>query len=410
VASLVTANDKAVSLAGGGPDAVALVVVGDELLLGELVDANGVWLAQRLTRDGLRVVSSTHVPDDDAAIAGAVHRALDAAPHVVVTGGLGPTSDDRTAAALATVPGVTRPMSNSVGSAPGIRVEETRGVVYALPGVPREMRAMVDQFVIADLLNRVDRLPAVRRRSLRVVGLTESQAAARLGPLEEQLRRDGGARIAYLATPGELEIRLTVRRNGDGTAAAVAVESYVSDAARALGTHLYGTDNDSLAEVVIRALVNGQATCATAESLTGGALGGALTDVPGSSAVYRGGVVAYATAVKEQLLDVPAAHLARHGAVDETTAVLMARGVQSRLSADYGVATTGVAGPDDQEGKPPGMVFVAMAGPAGSAFVNSLLLRGDRHTVRRQTVVYALDLVRRVVLALPVESAEPPSR
>jgi PncC family amidohydrolase len=400
----------AVSLGSRGPDVVAVVLVGDELLLGDVMDVNGVWLGQRLAHEGFRVISSAQVPDDDVAIAIAIRRALEDAPTVVLTGGLGPTSDDRTEAALDTVPGVKRAISNPVGIASGVRLEHAEGVVYAVPGVPREMRAIVDQFVVPDLLNRAGQLPVVRRRSLRVVGLTESQATSRLAALEEQLHRDSGASIAYLPSPGELEIRLTVRRTDDGASAAVAVESYVADAARALGAHLYGLDDESLAAVVIRGLTSGPATCATAESLTGGALGAALTDVPGASAVYRGGVVAYATHLKERLLGVPVDHLAAHGAVDARTAVLMAQGVRARLGADYGVATTGVAGPDEQEGKPPGTVFVAAAGPGHSAVVSSLLLTGDRDTVRRLTVVHALDLVRRVVLSLPMESAGPPRR
>jgi nicotinamide-nucleotide amidase len=400
----------AVSLGSRGPDVVAVVLVGDELLLGDVMDVNGVWLGQRLAHEGFRVISSAQVPDDDVAIAIAIRRALEDAPTVVLTGGLGPTSDDRTEAALDTVPGVKRAISNPVGSASGVRLEHAEGVVYAVPGVPREMRAMVDRLVVPDLLNRAGQLPVVRRRSLRVVGLTESQATSRLAALEEQLHRDSGASIAYLPSPGELEIRLTVRRTDDGASAAVAVESYVADAARALGAHLYGLDDESLAAVVIRGLTCGPATCATAESLTGGALGAALTDVPGASAVYRGGVVAYASHLKERLLGVPVDHLAAHGAVDARTAVLMAQGVRTRLGADYGVATTGVAGPDEQEGKPPGTVFVAAAGPGHSAVVSSLLLTGDRDTVRRLTVVHALDLVRRVVLSLPMESAGPPRR
>jgi nicotinamide-nucleotide amidase len=400
----------AVSLGSRGPDVVAVVLVGDELLLGDVMDVNGVWLGQRLAHEGFRVISSAQVPDDDVAIAIAIRRALEDAPTVVLTGGLGPTSDDRTEAALDTVPGVKRAMSNPVGSASGVRLEHAEGVVYAVPGVPREMRTIVDQFVVPDLLNRAGQLPVVRRRSLRVVGLTESQATSRLAALEEQLHRDSGASIAYLPSPGELEIRLTVRRTDDGASAAVAVESYVADAARALGAHLYGLDDESLAAVVIRGLTSGPATCATAESLTGGALGAALTDVPGASAVYRGGVVAYATHLKERLLGVPVDHLAAHGAVDARTAVLMAQGVRAQLGADYGVATTGVAGPDEQEGKPPGTVFVATAGPGHSAVVSSLLLTGDRDTVRRLTVVHALDLARRVVLSLPMESAGPPRR
>jgi nicotinamide-nucleotide amidase len=397
-------------LAGRGRDALAVVLVGDELLLADVVDVNGVWLGRRLAEAGLRVVSTTQAPDDVAAIVTAIRRALMDAPSVIVTGGLGPTSDDRTTAAIAAMSDTATSIPNPVGSAAGIRLQQADGVVYALPGVPREMRAMAEASVLPDVLSRAGDLPVTRRRSLRLVGLTESAAAARLVPLEDRLAHDRGATIAYVPSPGEIEIRLTVRRDADQAAAEAALQTYMSMAAEALGPAVYGVDHDSLAAVVIRTLVRNRITCATAESLTGGALGAALTDIPGSSAAYRGGVVAYATDLKHRLLGVPAYHLARRGAVDKTTAIVMAEEVRMRLAADFGVATTGVAGPDEQEGKPPGMVFVAAAGPDMAPVANALLLTGDRGTVRRRAVVHALDLLRRAVLGLPMESPAAPRR
>jgi nicotinamide-nucleotide amidase len=397
-------------LAGRGPGAVAVVLVGDELLLADVVDRNGVWLGEQFAEVGLRMVSSTQVPDDVVAIVTAIRRALEDAPSVVVTGGLGPTSDDRTASAIPAVSEAATSIPNPVGTAAGYRLEHPDGVIYVLPGVPREMQIMAKTSVIPDILIRAGDLPLTRRRSLRVVGLRESAVADLLVPLEERLAHDRGASIAYVPSSGEIEIRLTVRRDGDPQAAEAVMRSYLSMAVQALGPAVYGLDHDSLAEVVIRALVLRGATCATAESITGGLLGAALTDIPGSSQAYRGGVVAYATDLKHRLLGVPPEQLANQGAVDELTATIMAEEVSTRLAADYGVATTGVAGPDEQEGKPPGTVFVAAAGPDGSPVVRELSLTGDRGTVRRRTVVHALDLVRRVVLGLPTESPAAPRR
>lgn len=416
--------------------AVALVLVGDELLLGDVLDTNGSWLGQRLHAVGLHVTTSTHVGDGPDAIVTAVRRAAAEAGSVVVTGGLGPTSDDRTREALARL--VDRPLwsdpsmaadvraharrrdrapspfeaamalapegsariPNPAGSAPGIRLVLDGGaVVHALPGVPSEVRAMVEASVLQDLLAAAGVLPATRRRSLRVVGLGETQAAARLTGVEADLDRDADAALAYLPQLGELEVRLTVRRTS-ADAADRALAEYVNTAVDALGPECYGTDGDTLAGVVLGALARRGETCATAESLTGGGLGAALTEIPGASSAYRGGVVAYATELKTVLLGVEAEHLRTHGAVDATTALRMAAGVRDRLGATYGLATTGVAGPDSQEGKAVGTVHVAVVGPEVQQ-VRSLALWGDRVAVRTQAVAHALDLARRTVQARP---------
>jgi len=420
---------------------VAIVLVGDELLLGDVADVNTEWLARRLDAAGLRVTSTFVASDDLVATVTALLRAIEDAPSVIVTGGLGPTSDDRTREALSVLsgrplwthpemaadvrshlrsrgrgePAAESPMAqapegagrlaNPAGTAPGLRVEVRDAVVYALPGVPREVRAMLPLAVLPELVARAGAQPGTARSSLRLAGIGESQAAARLVDVEKAVAADPGASIAYLPGPALLEVRLAVHRPSE-TEARRSLQVYVGAAVGALGEDLYGQDEDTLASVVIGSLVARQATCATAESLTGGLVGAAITDIPGSSAAFRGAVVAYATELKAQLLGVPPAHLAERGAVDPSTAVLMAEGVRDRLAATYGLATTGVAGPDPQESHPPGTVHVAVAGPGGHR-VRSLELPGDREFVRRLTVVLALDLLRRELAVPRGEVGEP---
>ena len=418
---------------GRAPAAVALVLVGDELLLGHVLDGNAAWLGRRLDDAGLHVVASAHASDDPEAIALAVRRALADAPAVLVTGGLGPTSDDVTREALALVAGAplvrdaaveevirawyasrgvpvvpaalrmaelpegARTLGNGTGSAPGVTVEVGDGVVHAVPGVPAEMRAMVEQLVLPDLLRRAGILPAVATRSILVAGLGESAVSDLLQPLEAEL---GDARIAYLAAPAEITVRLRVSAGpGQQDAADRRVHDLAALARGLLGAAVVSDDGTGLPAAVLALLVAWSSTVATAESLTGGLVAGTLTDVAGSSAALVGGVVTYATWTKADVLGVDPDLLARVGPVDPATAAAMAEGVRSRFRSTYGVSTTGVAGPGKAEGNPAGVVHLAVAGPRGVR-VSSPRLRGSRGTVRRATVVHALDLLRRAVAGL----------
>lgn len=423
--------------AGRGPDAVALVLAGDELLRGDVADSNGAWLSRVLTVSGLRVVAAMQCADDIAATVASLRRALADAPSVIVSGGLGPTPDDVTRPALAELAGVplrrdadavasmqawyarrgaavpetSWPMAdlptgavairNDQGSAPGVRLDVApglergaggageHGVVYAVPGVPAEMRAMIQRHVLGDLVLRVGELPPQATRVLHVSGLGESQVAELLAGLEP------GVEVSYLAAPAAVLVRLSAA--GDAP-----LQAAVASARKALG---WACHDEPVEVEVHRLLRTCTATLATAESLTGGLLGAALTAVPGSSATYRGGVVAYASELKHALLDVPAEVLARYGAVDRRTVAAMARGARDRCGTTYGLATTGVAGPERQDGHPPGTAYVALDGP-GHDEVVTLRLAGDRDTVRAQVVARALDLLRRHLLGrLAAESS-----
>ncbi|WP_106398165.1 CinA family nicotinamide mononucleotide deamidase-related protein [Actinocorallia populi] len=404
-----------------------LLTVGDEILIGDIVNGNAAWLGRELTAAGVEVGRSTVVGDTLEAITGALTAALAAADVVIVTGGLGPTSDDRTRdalAALAQVPLVRdetlaglirdrversglrlRPMSlrmadvpegatmlpNPAGTAPGLRMELPGGTVYALPGVPSEMQAIMAVSVLPELADG-DAAPAVL--TLRTAGVWETVLATRLAPVEalEEVS------LAFLPSPSEVAVRLTADTSS-------ALDKAVLMARELLGTVMYGTGEQSLASVVHELLAARERTVAVAESLTGGLLGAELTYVPGSSETFAGGVTAYETRLKHELLGVSASLLEERGAVDPQVAVQMAEGARERLGAFYGLGVTGVAGPGSQDGKPVGTVHIGISGPEGSrSFTPVLPLPPDltqaRANIRRMTVVQALDLLRHEILGV----------
>jgi nicotinamide-nucleotide amidase len=408
---------------------VALVAVGDELLVGHIVNTNVAWLGRRLTDEGFTVVSQLTVGDDATATAAAIRAALAAADAVVVTGGLGPTPDDRTRPALAELTGTplrrddglveglraayrrlgrrmpeanlvqadlpegTEAIANPAGTAPGIRAETGGGVVYALPGVPHEMRAMVEQSVLPDLLRRAGPGQATVTRVLHTAGTWESAVADTLKEVDRELTGRGNPALAYLAGGGQVRLRITARA-GSRAAAERLIAPVEARIRELLGADVYGADGDTLPGVVhARLLARGQ-TVAVAESLTGGLVAAMLTDTPGASATFRGGLVVYATDLKSALAGVPDPLLAAEGPVSPQVAAALAAGARDRLQATYGLGLTGVAGPDRQGDREPGTVYLALAGP-GEADLRELNLPGDRDLVRQRAATAAVDLLRR---------------
>ena len=402
----------------------AVVAVGDELLLGDIVNGNAAWLGEQLAAVGAPVVHSAMVGDDVHRIAAAVRRALEDASVVVVTGGLGPTSDDVTRDAVAAVAGVAlvrrpeleqqlrerfaayryempesvlrqadvpvgaTPLDNPVGSAPGLRVEVGEALVFALPGPPHELAAVATGGVLAEVATRSGAVGLTR--TLHCAGRGESEIAELV---ERSVTVPPGVDLAYLAGGAVVRVRLTTVAATEQEADAV-LAPLVAALETALGDAVFGHDGERLPGVVLQRLVAAGQTVAVAESLTGGLLGAALTELPGSSAAFRGGLLVYATDVKASLAGVPDDVLATEGAVSTATAEALAVGARDRLGATWGIGVTGVAGPDEQEGKPAGTLHVAVAGPTG---VRSATRRvpGDRQRVRLIAVTSALDLLRR---------------
>lgn len=377
---------------------VGICCVGDELLDGTVVNGNAAWLGRELTAAGLRVTRQSVVGDDVADIAAAVSRLAGASDAVVVTGGLGPTPDDLTldATRAAAGAGSLTELDNPVGTAPGARLEVAGTPVYVLPGVPVEMEVMARRHVLPDLLTRAGSAE-VAAAGLRLARVGESMVARRLaglGPAGDAVR------VGYLCGPAEVVVRFSAR----GAGASARVDACLRRARELLGDAVVGADTDSLPAAVVRLLSERAATLATAESLTGGLLGAAVTDVPGASAVYLGGLTAYSTDLKVTELGVDAGLLAAEGPVHPEVAKQMAYGMRERWGSAFGLATTGVAGPDPQGGRRVGTVHIACA-DAGGVTAVSLEGEGERSWVRRRAVVAALDLLRRTALGLPATPA-----
>jgi nicotinamide-nucleotide amidase len=404
--------------------------VGDELLSGFKVNTNSSWIGQRLGELGIDVTAGRVVSDQVDVIAEAIADGLKQCQAVIVTGGLGPTSDDVTRAGLATFAGVevardaraeaalrarfeqiNRPIldthlvqvdlpvgsssiPNSVGSAPGVRMNFDDHVVYLVPGPPREMQAVMETGVVPDLVRRRSHFAVTK--SLRTALLPETQVAALLA---DWVNAHPEIAIAYLPSPAEVVVRLSA--TGDETkAVSTVLDAAAEDVREILGDAVVGDAAQTLAQSVVALLTAAGRTVAVAESLTGGLIAAAMTDVPGSSAVVQGGVVSYSTQSKHDLLGVESALLEVHGPVHSGVAREMAEGVRERFHADLGLATTGVAGPAEQDGKPVGTLHLAIASATSEVDV-TVHLRGDRTTIRRQSVVHALDLLRRTILGLP---------
>jgi nicotinamide-nucleotide amidase len=406
-----------------------IIGVGTELLLGQIINTNAAWIGQRLADVGWDCLRHTVVGDNEQRIAETIREALDRADAVIVTGGLGPTQDDVTREALAAVAGVSlvrqpeleqwlrerfarmgvqrmaemnlrqadvpegaRVIDNPRGTAPGLIVEIDGKPTYAVPGVPREMEGMLERVVLPDLAARAGEGRAIVSRTLRTVGVGESRLAERLTPLWEEAGT-GEVTLAYLASPGEVRVRLTAvgATREEAMAEIAPVEARVREE---LGDIVYGTDDETLEAVVGRLLRERGLSLATAESLTGGLLGGRVTGIAGASDYYLGGVVAYATDAKTSRLGVDPDLLAAEGPVSEQVAAAMAAGARSAFGADLGLAATGVAGPTEQSGRRVGTLCLGVADAVGTA-TKTLTAPGDRTQVRLWTCSVALDLLRR---------------
>ena len=410
-----------------------IITIGDELLLGYTVDTNAAHLARELASMGVSIVRRATVGDDANDIASAVREALARTGAVITTGGLGPTSDDRTRPAIAElfgrdlvpdeerwealralwkergrgeipetnrtqimIPRGATVLTNRHGTAPGIWLEDERGRWCAmLPGVPREMRGMLADELFPRLTARLDgqQRVVVRSRTLRTTGVAESKLAELLGPLADGI---DGLSLAYLPGQEGVDLRLTARDLAPDVADAALTEG-IAALREIAARYAYAENQTDLASVVLNECDARGLTIAVAESCTGGLLGARLTAISGSSSVVIGGVIAYSNGVKKGLLGVTTESLERHGAVSEEVASEMATGVRRRLGVDIGVSITGVAGPGGgTPDKPVGLVWMAVD-VRGDVRTHGSRFIGDRAEIRFRATQAALDLVRRMV-------------
>ena len=402
---------------------VEVVAVGTELLLGQIVNGNAARIGQALAINGFDAHHQQVVGDNMDRMVVALGTAMQRSDAVIVTGGIGPTQDDITREAICAVTGramvrnddyvetlrrrfeslgrdmpannarqADHPVGavqlvNPKGTAPGIALDHDGTWIFALPGVPEEMEYLLTEEVLPRLRETAGDARTVRSRLLRTWGMSESKVAEMLDDLFVSSTNPS---IAFLASAGEIKIRITAAADTDAAADALIdpVEAKVRDR---LGASVFGTDDDTIEPVLLRALRARRWTIATAESATGGMVAARLTSVPGSSDVVRGAVVPYAADLKSDLLGVPTAD----GVVNAETAVALAGATARRLGADVGVGITGSAGPDPLE-EAPGTMFVAVSTPERDG-VRELRLPGDRERVRAYTTTAALHLTRLAV-------------
>ena len=410
-----------------------IIAVGSELLGSTRLDTNSLFISERLAALGIELHLKSVVGDDPADLATLFGQALARAGVVVVTGGLGPTDDDLTRDVVSEVLG--RPMTidetivekirarfgrrglqmpevnrrqgqvprgavvldNPNGTAPGLLIDHDGQMVVLLPGPPREMQPMFDAVCAGPLADRTG-AERLYRASLFITGLGESHVEQIAQPIYARYR-DASPPVAttILAAMGQVELHLTVR-DADEARARGTLDGIRGELLAALGAHVYSTDGRVMEEVVGDLLKARGLTIAAAESCTGGLLMSRLTDVPGSSAYVRAGIVAYDYADKTALLGVPADLLAQHGAVSEPVAIAMAEGIRARTGADVTVGITGIAGPGGgTPEKPVGTVVVAVLAPGQDAYVRTFSFIGARAQVKYQSTQAALDRVRKQI-------------
>ena len=407
-----------------------VVAIGTELLLGQVVDTNSSWMGERLALAGIDSHFQTKVGDNRERMVLALRTALARSDAVIVCGGLGPTQDDITREAIAEVMNVSLVRDDAIveriaamfaargrqmadnnarqadvpvgatvieqvrGTAPGLICPVGHKVIYAVPGVPHEMREMVERAVIPDLQVRAGTTATILSRTLRTWGLSESALAEQLGPrLEELDKVEHGPTIAFLASGIEgIKVRITVK-DADAESARVLLSAEEAEVRAILGDIVFGVDEETMEDAVGHMLKARGLTLGLAESMTGGLVASRLTNVVGASDWFRGSIVSYASEVKYDLLDVPEGPV-----VSAEAAKAMAEGARKALGADIGLSVTGVAGPAEQDGQPVGTVFFGVAmgdTPADSAEVH---LPGDRILVRQFAAISLLDVLRRRLL------------
>ena len=409
----------------------ALLTVGDELLIGQVVNTNASWLGEQLSLAGVEVIRSVTLPDDEAALGAALCQATEEVDLVIVTGGLGPTHDDVTREAVAAHAGVELQLDqtvldsiryrfarrgremperntlqalvpqgfevlpNPVGTAPGLwrsRFESgRRSILAVLPGVPHEMRYLTQHEILPRIVGEAGPR-VIRHRTLLTAGIGESHLQELIGDVSGFLTSE--TRLAYLPGPGGVRLRLSVIGD-DVDSVERALSRFEAHLRERIDRFIYGTNGDSMEAVVGRMLMERHMRLAVAESCTGGTLLHRVTNVAGASNYLVGGVVAYGNQVKTEILGVSAELLAREGAVSEAVARQMAIGVRRLLRADIGVSATGIAGPSGGTSeKPVGTVWMACADECGE---DAMLMQFsyDRELNKELASTAALDMVRK---------------
>lgn len=406
-----------------------VLAIGTELLLGQIIDTNSAWLGEQLAEAGIDSYDHRKVGDNLDRMVASLKDLLANADAIVVCGGLGPTPDDVTREALAAVAGVrlerreelvesiaamfgtrgrdmpannlrqadipegAQVIPNAMGTAPGVMAEIDGKVIYAVPGVPYEMHAMVKDFVIPDLLERAGLRSVIVSRSLKTWGASESGLAEMIAQLVDD---QSNPSIAFLARGIEgLYVRLTAKAASVAEAQSL-IAAEEAELRAILGDLIFAVDDETMESVVLRSCAERGWSLGVAESLTGGLIGARLANIPGASETFRGSIASYATEVKRSVLGVTSDSVISAECVSQ-----MAEGAQRVLGCDVAVAVTGVAGPDEQDGQPVGTVWFGVAVPGFATETVATRLPGDRERIRQFSTISVLNLLRLRLNSLP---------
>ncbi len=408
-----------------------IITIGDEILIGQIVDTNSAWIGEQFNMNGIEIYQITSVHDDHDHILQAIENAEKNADLVVITGGLGPTKDDITKHALcayfntelvfhqptldhiikrfrlrgidmnklnrdqALLPASCTILPNKLGTAPGMWFEQNNTIFVSMPGVPFEMKYIVEHELLPRL-RETGKTKAIYHKTVLTQGVPESMLAERIADWEDALPPH--IKLAYLPNPMAVRLRLSAIGN-DVELLKEDVNAEIVKLQQLIPESIFGYDTETLAEVIGRMLTENGQKLAVAESCTGGYISHLITSVPGCSEYYQGGITSYSNQAKQQLLGVNSETLEKYGAVSEQVALEMVEGARRRLNADYALATTGIAGPTGgTEEKPVGTVWIAISGPQKS-FAKKYVFVGDhreRNIVRSGQT--ALQMLRRMVM------------
>lgn len=414
-----------------------IITIGDEILIGQVVDTNSAWIATEFNREGFEIFQITSVSDQKEHIVQALRDAWKRVDIVITTGGLGPTRDDITKTVLAEffgakmvmhepslrhieeifnkrnlpmldinrqqamVPDNCEALFNKMGTAPGMYWNFEGKVLASLPGVPYEMKHLISSAVLPRLKEQFS-APFIRHLTILTAGIGESFLSKKIEHIEDSLPPN--IKLAYLPNLGTVRLRFSARGRNLGQIES-ALEEIKTRLLESISEYVVGTEDKPVAAWVGDLLTETKATVATAESCTGGFLAHLITSVPGSSRYYQGSILAYDNRIKQNVLGVKPETLSKYGAVSEPTVTEMAAGARKLLETDYALATSGIAGPDGgTDEKPVGTVWIALAHPDG-VYSKKFLFHGGRQQVIERAATSALELLRRKLLNLLPQEA-----
>jgi nicotinamide-nucleotide amidase len=408
-----------------------IITIGDELLIGQVVDTNSAWLGQQLSLNGIRVKQITSVSDDPAHIVEALDAAKKRVDIILITGGLGPTKDDLTKKTLrdyfkmdwrmdeqiladviaifkrfgretsdinklqAQVPAGCIALRNKNGTAPGMWFEAEGKIFVSMPGVPYEMKGIVSDAVLP-MLRKKFGLPSILHKTILTQGIGESMLAEKIAEWEDSLAKEN-IKLAYLPSPSMVRLRMSVEGENK-TQLESLVQKKLEEVLPLIKGYVYGYDEETLPEVLGKLLREKNKTVSIAESCTGGMIAEMITSVPGSSDYFPGSIVTYSNEIKINELGVKKETLDKYGAVSEETVLQMAEGVRKKFKTDYSISVSGIAGPGGgTEEKPVGTVWLAVAGAEGS-FAKKFQFGDNRGRNIERSAITGLAMLRKFIL------------